>query len=311
MDYTEVISHLKIISQTPETEFYIVGGAVRDNLLGQDGITDIDISVCSDFESLLGLVKEHFKIKEKTQISLFKTATVRIENISIDFVTARKEFYDKPGMLPRIEKSDIHDDISRRDFTVNSIAYDIAKDRYIDPLFGADDLKKKIIRKNREGIFAEDPTRIFRFFKYLKRFNFHSDESTEKELNDSLKIENLFNNVSKSRISREWMLILEEKEADSVIDDLKKHSVFRNIFKEDIKCRKRGFDSNDEFVKTLDIFFDNDFESLVMIMDTLFNGLKKSEIKELEMLKNLRPLSNRAKEKYSEFLKNRQPTDPS
>ncbi|MDD3803690.1 MAG: hypothetical protein PHW02_04770 [bacterium] len=286
MRLNDILSLLKKISPKEEYEFFIVGGAVRDMLLGYEDVCNIDITVTGNFE---GFVSELTKIlgidRSNVKESLFMTATVEYEGLSIDVVTARKENYEKPGMLPAVTPSDLSDDLRRRDFTLNSIAYDIRTERMIDVLNGICDLENRVLRANRENLFEEDPTRLFRFVKYRTRFGFTTEKSTKEQMIKSLSNKNLFKNVSKSRISKEWLLSLKENDSDKLIENISNENVFSNIFKTNVICNPRFEKTDEAFFRTVATFYDNDLELLIEIADTLLNGLKKNKIKSIEEAK--------------------------
>ena len=287
MRLNDILSLLKKISPKEEYEFFIVGGAVRDMLLGYEDVCNIDITVTRNFE---GFVSELTKIlgidRSNVKESLFMTATVEYEGLSIDVVTARKENYEKPGMLPAVTPSDLSDDLRRRDFTLNSIAYDIRTERMIDVLNGICDLENRVLRANRENLFEEDPTRLFRFVKYRTRFGFTAEKGTMEQMIKSLSNKNLFKNVSKSRISKEWLLSLKENDSDKLIENISNENVFSNIFKTNVICNPRFEKIDDPFFRTVATFYDNDLELLIEIADTLLNGLKKNKIKSIEEAKS-------------------------
>ncbi|MEA1928822.1 MAG: hypothetical protein U9N73_11510, partial [Candidatus Auribacterota bacterium] len=143
---------------------YCVGGSVRDLLLDKS-IFDLDI-----------LVEEHglkfarrFARAEKGFSKLYRrfaTAMVILPGgIKIDITTTRGESYSEPGALPQVIPGNLEEDIRRRDFTINTLAFSLNRDKFgrlIDFTGGLEDLKKKIIRVLHADSFRDDPTRIFR-----------------------------------------------------------------------------------------------------------------------------------------------------
>jgi tRNA nucleotidyltransferase (CCA-adding enzyme) len=99
----------------------------------------------------------------------------------VDVITARRETYPSPAVLPVVEPSSLADDLARRDFTINAMA--VALDppelgRLVDPLGGLGDLETKTIRVLHDRSFVDDPTRIFRAIRYESRLGFRMDERT-------------------------------------------------------------------------------------------------------------------------------------
>ncbi|HCP17224.1 MAG: hypothetical protein QME48_01265 [bacterium] len=303
MKFNEIVTHLNNIPKSKDYKVYLIGGVVRDKLLGIEDFEDIDIAVEGDVEKFVSYFKIYFGKKiVKENRSKLKTYKFFLDDSSFDIIFTRKELYLENGMLPQLSKGDIYDDIKRRDFTINSIAYSLQDHNYIDPLNGMEDLENRIIRENRENLFIEDPTRIFRFFKYKERLNFSTDEKTLEDLKRSLSEKEVFKNVSKSRISREWFLILKEKERKKIIEDLYKENLFFNIFNKEIKLNLQIKDIENDFLFTLAIFFENDGETLIEILNILLNGIKDKEKMEILSIKEKRNLTERVKKKYSQIL---------
>ncbi|MHC1682605.1 MAG: CCA tRNA nucleotidyltransferase [Clostridiaceae bacterium] len=201
-----IINLLKKISGETNANIYIVGGAVRDYLLDKES-NDIDICVEYDvdkiLETLAGLDKNiTFKYHQK-----FQTATIFYKEISIDLIRCRDEIYEFYGALPKITPSNIYDDLKRRDFTINAIAYDIINDSFIDYFNGKEDLKNKKLRKVHEDSYNEDFTRILRAIKYANRLNFNTCD--EIEIRSVIEI-GMINSISNDRFIKEVDLILEE-----------------------------------------------------------------------------------------------------
>ena len=159
---------------------YLVGGTVRDILLGEPSF-DVDIAVEGDAiafaqslaEALGGRMRAHDK---------FGTAVVLYgDDERIDVVTARTESYESPGALPTVAPGSIEDDLFRRDFTINAIAVSLRGDekgRVVDPFAGRTDLEAGRIRVLHDRSFLDDPTRIFRAVRYENRYGFRMDEHT-------------------------------------------------------------------------------------------------------------------------------------
>ncbi|MEN3045279.1 MAG: hypothetical protein ABDH37_08740, partial [Candidatus Hydrothermales bacterium] len=122
-------------------EIYLVGGAVRDLILGKEKIEDFDFVLLDDpFQ----IVNRLSKIWGKNYKSYpFNTYEFEFEDFEIDFAVARKESYLNPGDLPTIEKvNSIEEDLKRRDFTINSIALCLFPEiKLIDPFNGKDDIE--------------------------------------------------------------------------------------------------------------------------------------------------------------------------
>ncbi|HYO50618.1 MAG TPA: CCA tRNA nucleotidyltransferase [Chloroflexia bacterium] len=200
---------------------YLVGGYVRDVLLKIPDY-DIDISVEGDAVALAALLAEQLNTPMQTH-EAFGTAVLDLGGgLHLDFVTARKERYDKPGALPTVEPGTIEDDMARRDFTINALAVHLLPEgpgRLLDPHGGLLDLQTRLIRVLHDGSFRDDPTRIFRAAKLAERLGCKIEPHTLELVLQAVRDGALYT-VSMDRISRELLLILEEPGADSILATL-------------------------------------------------------------------------------------------
>ncbi|MGB9809331.1 MAG: CCA tRNA nucleotidyltransferase, partial [Caldanaerobacter sp.] len=181
----DLIDHLKQVSWQKGVKSYVVGGVVRDFLLGVEN-WDIDVVVEGNGIDFAYALNQYIKGEILTH-EPFKTATIRKGNISIDVISARKEYYDYPAALPRIEFADIYEDMKRRDFTINTLAYDVLQERILDFFGGIEDLRKGIIRILHEKSFVDDPTRIFRAIRYSVRYSFKIEPVTQALMEDAIR----------------------------------------------------------------------------------------------------------------------------
>ncbi|MBP1743616.1 MAG: hypothetical protein H6Q58_594 [Firmicutes bacterium] len=189
---------------------YIVGGAVRDALLK---IKPRDIDMC--FEEDPGNIIPELGLQDYVYHEAFSTAAVRFKNgVEMDLIRCRKEVYERNGALPAIIPSDIKDDLGRRDFTVNALAFDVVEGRVIDPFGGADDIFAKRIKSVHADSYREDPTRIFRAVKYAARYGFEITEADEikrcigEGVFGSISNERYFNEISSLCSESSWIKAL-------------------------------------------------------------------------------------------------------
>ena len=212
------------IADSLDGKAYAVGGFVRDLVMRRENL-DIDIVIEGDgiefarrfAKSVKGRVRSH---------SRFKTAAVVLPNgLHVDVATARLEYYDRPGALPTVELSSLKLDLYRRDFTINTLALDLAPMRFgtLIDFFGAlGDIKEKTIRAIHNLSFVEDPTRILRAVRFSERFGFKIAPQTLNHMKNTLKLD-IFKGVSGTRLADELKNILEE---DIVIEAVSKlHSL--------------------------------------------------------------------------------------
>ena len=184
----------KIISQVAHDRgksVYVVGGYVRDLLLGRKSPTDIDfVTESSGIELAQAVAKS---INPETKVSVFKTygtAMFRYENLELEFVGARKESYSADSRNPQVEQGTLEDDQKRRDFTVNAMAISLNKDNFgelIDPFNGMEDMEQKILRTPLEPVqtYSDDPLRMMRAIRFASTLGFSIEqkslEAIEKE----------------------------------------------------------------------------------------------------------------------------------
>jgi len=162
------------------TATYLVGGAVRDLLLGRDR-TDLDIAVEGDAAAVGRRLGGEVRTHER-----FATATVHTAGLELDLATSRSESYPEPGALPEIQPATLSEDLARRDFTLNAMAVPLAGDpELIDPHGGLEDLKRGALRVLHDGSFVDDPTRALRAARYAARYGFDLDPDTERLLREA------------------------------------------------------------------------------------------------------------------------------
>ena len=205
-------------SSEPYDGVYLVGGTVRDILLGEPNF-DVDIAVEGDAialarsaaDALGGRVRAHSK---------FGTAVVLYgDDQRVDVVTARTEFYDAPAALPSVEHATIREDLFRRDFTINAMAVSLKGEdfgRLVDPFHGRRDLEAKRIRVLHNLSFIDDPTRIFRAIRYESRYGFRMDEHTQRLARGTIDM-GLVGDLSSARLRDELIALLEEGDAGASI----------------------------------------------------------------------------------------------
>ena len=141
----EIFSVITKASTNLKLNSYVIGGYVRDYLLKCGLKKDIDIVTIGDGINLAKEVSNLLPHKPKVQVfKTYGTAMLRINDIDIEFVGARKESYSKESRNPKVEIGTLEDDQNRRDFTINALAISLSESDYgqlIDPFNGLKDLK--------------------------------------------------------------------------------------------------------------------------------------------------------------------------
>jgi tRNA nucleotidyltransferase (CCA-adding enzyme) len=213
-----------------EMSAYVVGGFVRDLLLGIENL-DVDLVVEGDgiaFARALarangGRVKAHER---------FGTAVVILpDGFKVDVATARTEYYEYPTALPTVERSSIKKDLYRRDFTINTLAIRLNSRSFgqlIDFYGGQRDLKEKTIRVLHGLSFVEDPTRVFRAIRFELRFGFHVGKETSALIKGAVKMD-LFHRLSGHRLLDELKLLFSEREPRRAVSRMAELDLLRFI----------------------------------------------------------------------------------
>ena len=207
-DHIEEHPILSLIAEVVDkagVEAYVIGGYVRDHILGRPS-KDIDIVCVGSGIDLAQQVKD--RLGEGTSLAVYKnfgTAAIRSEAYEVEFVGARKESYRANSRKPIVENGTLQDDQNRRDFTINALAISLNKDRLgklVDPFGGIQDLEDKVIRTPLapEETFSDDPLRIMRAIRFATQLNFDIEPDTFQGI---LKVKDRLSIVSQERITDE------------------------------------------------------------------------------------------------------------
>lgn len=216
---------------TATSNLYLVGGTVRDAVLGVT-IKDIDLTVenikAEEFATRLVAILGG----ELNCYSPFDTCTLKLESgLVLDIATARKEYYKYPGALPEVTPSDIYQDLSRRDFSINALAVCLHPEPIdiIDLYKGLNDLKNKTLRILHPLSFAEDSTRIIRGARLAGRLDLEFDTTTLKQLFAAL-VPEILTSISNSRLKAELELTLKEKKVTPALLKLAQTGALKAMF---------------------------------------------------------------------------------
>lgn len=198
------------VSNEMEMDAYVVGGFVRDCLLGRE-CKDIDVvTIGSGIEFAQNCAQ---KLPYKPTVSVFKnfgTAMFKADDLEIETVGARKESYRSHSRNPIVENGTLEEDQLRRDFTINALAFSLKKENFgqiLDPFNGLEDLENKILRTptNPDITFSDDPLRILRAIRFSSQLNFTIEESC---FNAIIKNRERLKIISQERITEEFNKIL-------------------------------------------------------------------------------------------------------
>lgn len=253
-----IFKTLATIVAEQDTEAYVIGGYVRDLLLGRPS-QDIDIVVHG---SGIGLAEAAARRLGNLPVSVFKnfgTAMFRYKSMEIEFVGARKESYRANSRKPIVEEGTIDDDQKRRDFTINALAISLNKHDYgtlIDPFGGLQHLEQRIIKTPLEpGItFSDDPLRMMRAIRFASQLNFTIEGNTLRGISEQARRLPI---VSQERIMDEFNKIMLSPEPSQGIRLLEETGLLELFFPELVALKGvetvNGVSHKDNFHHTLSV----------------------------------------------------------
>ena len=209
----EIFKEISNYCDNNELESYVIGGYVRDHLIGKTGSKDIDILIVGNGIKAAKNIAKKLKIKKVIVYKNFGTAMFKFKNFEIEFVGTRKESYDKNSRNPEVKPGSLIDDLNRRDFTINTIGLSLNKNswgRILDKFNGIEDIENEIIKTplDPDKTFSDDPLRMLRAARFASQLNF----KIEKKSFEGLFVEkNRIKIVSSERISEELNKIILSK----------------------------------------------------------------------------------------------------
>ena len=192
---------------------FLVGGVVRDLLLGRSGC-DLDLAVEGDAIELAGAMSA-----DRGKVTIhhrFNTARVSFTGYHLDIARTRCETYARPGALPTVRPGAIEDDLGRRDFTVNAMAIALNRDDYgtlIDRHGGRADLESGLVRILHPQSFVDDATRLWRAVRYEQRLGFIIEPETLKLFRRDM---HRIDEITPDRNRYELECVLEEARPENV-----------------------------------------------------------------------------------------------
>ncbi len=212
---------LKTLADACDRPVYVVGGAVRDFLCGFFPKKHVDWDICSPASE--DVVLEAAKQACLTVRSVFKhTGAVKLldgEGNEFEFTRFRSDKYVRGEHVPSeiIFTEDIEIDARRRDFTCNAVYYDVKAEKFVDPLGGMEDIKRKILRTvaPADKVFGEDGLRLMRLCRFAAQLGFVPDGDC---LNGAKNNCSLIGDIVPERIFHELELILRAEKAHGVAD---------------------------------------------------------------------------------------------
>jgi tRNA nucleotidyltransferase/poly(A) polymerase len=239
-------------------EVYVIGGFVRDVLLGRPN-NDIDFVANTDGVELARNAAKALGIKKIDIFKTYGTAHFRFGEWDLEFVNARKESYSRESRNPQVEQGTLEDDQNRRDFTINALAISMQAENYgelIDPFGGLNDLEAKILRTplDPDITYSDDPLRMMRAVRFANQLHFRIEQSSFEAIKrnaDRIKI------VSMERITSELNKIILCSKPSIGFKILFDTELLHRFFPEMVKLhgveKRNGIAHKDNFYHTLQV----------------------------------------------------------
>jgi tRNA nucleotidyltransferase (CCA-adding enzyme) len=226
-----------------EESVYVVGGAVRDLLLGREP-HELDFVVEGDAVAVArraaaragGEVLVHDR---------FGTATVSTPKTTFDLAGARRERYERPGALPEVELgATLREDLERRDFTINAIALHLTDGELTWLPRAEEDLRAGRLRILHDQSFRDDPTRLLRLARYAARLAFEPEERTDRLAAEAI-ADGAVDTITGSRMGAELRLLLQEPQPAALLA-LRRHGLGKALLGESFEPHERTIAAADE-----------------------------------------------------------------
>ncbi len=210
----EVKAQLEVVAEEARrssTEVCLVGGVVRDLLLERP-VRDVDLVVVGDGQAFARRCAERLGARVRVHDAFLTAVLTLPDGSTMDFASARSEFYRAPAALPEVQTSALRQDLYRRDFTVNTLAIRLgpqAKPELIDFFGGLRDLEQRTLRLLHALSLIDDPTRAFRAVRLELRLGFKISRETLR-LVAVAQTEGAFERLSGGRLRAELLALLDE-----------------------------------------------------------------------------------------------------
>ncbi len=254
-----VFSKIALAASELNMPCYIIGGFVRDKILGRK-TKDADIVCVGDGIALANRTAEQFS--PQPFVSYFKnygTAQIKIDGFEIEFVGTRRESYHPESRNPDVEPGSLEDDQERRDFTINALAISLNQQDFgklIDPFNGLDHLDQKVILTPGEPdkTFSDDPLRLLRAVRFASQLNFKIAEDTFQSIRKNAERIEI---ISQERITIELNKILLSDKPSVGLDLLYRSNLLHRIFPQMVDLAGAeyidGMGHKDNFYHTLQV----------------------------------------------------------
>jgi len=252
----KILKTIGALADQHKFEIYVVGGFVRDYFLQRER-GEMDFVIVGDGIKFAELLAKHLHLPKPAVYRNFGTAMLKWDDVQLEFVGARKESYPADSRKPQVEPADLPADLSRRDFTINAMAFALNAENFgalVDPFDGQKDLSAKLLRTPLDPhiTFSDDPLRLMRGIRFATQLDFKIEEKTfegMREMRERLRI------ISQERITEELLKILAAPKPSIGFRLLDEAGVLEIIFPEFVALKGveeyKGYFHKDVFNHTL------------------------------------------------------------
>ena len=241
-------------------ESYLVGGFVRDHMLNRGKAKDIDIVSVGSGIALAKAVQKQLPGAKAVQVfKSYGTAMVQWQDITLEFVGARKESYSRESRNPIVSSGTLQDDQNRRDFTINALAVSLnPKDfgHLLDPFQGLEDLKNGVIKTPLDPsvTYSDDPLRMLRAIRFANQLNFTIEAKSLRAIQENI---DRIEIISKERVVDELNKIMMTPKPSKGFLLLEQTGLLKTILPELIHLKGieeiEGHRHKDNFYHTLEV----------------------------------------------------------
>ncbi|MGB5193440.1 MAG: CCA tRNA nucleotidyltransferase [Polyangiales bacterium] len=251
---------------------WIVGGCVRD-LLRAEKVNDWDVATTA----LPKKVQDTFRRVIPTGID-HGTVTVLWKGESFEVTSLRGEGTYSDGRRPDnvVFVDNIEQDLARRDFTVNAIAYDPVDGQVVDPFDGLTDMRNRVLRAvgNPTARFQEDGLRILRGARFVATLEFELEEETEAAFGSAL---DTFRKVSPERVREEWLKAMKASTPSRAFEVMRRTGILEVTYPElleQVGCEQNQWHAYDVWNHTMRVLDESDGDPIERVAALLHDVAK-------------------------------------
>lgn len=219
-EQNRVVAEVQSAAADANVSLFLTGGAMRD-MLGGFPIRDLDFTVEGNALKVARALVKKAGAEIVAEDETRKSAELEFPGgVTAELSMSRTERYAKTGAKPHVAPATIHEDLSRRDFTVNAVALSLnraSRGLLIDPMNGLGDLERKELRTTYNYSLYDDPTRILRLIRFKVRFGFTIDERTQSQY-ENVREEKLEEKIPARRLFEELRAIADDPSAPGILE---------------------------------------------------------------------------------------------